>query len=234
MLRKLFSGIKPEKYNLLNRVLTLFYDILWRREVTDELISENSGNVLDLCCGTGDLAFLIANKLSKRGKDTTMIMALDFCDSFLQYARNKAVRKRLRIKWIEGDVANLPFADGSIDCIGVAFSFRNLIYRNPQSGLHLEEIARVLRRKGKLVIVETAQPSNFFIRILFHLYLEVFVSYAGGLISGNRQAYRYLAESARNFIDSEGAKALFLRLGFGEVRIKNFLFGAICLYIVKR
>lgn len=234
MLEHMFSQIDPEKYMLLNRILTFFQDTRWRSGVAAELLRDGPGSVLDLCCGPGDLSFSLARELWKKGEDAHRIIGLDFCDKFLQFARRRAATEGYAIRWIKGDAAALPFHDQSIDSIGITFSFRNLIYMNPRKDSHLEEISRVLARRGKLVIAETGQPHNVLMRRLFHLYLTVFVSAVGGLVSGNTTAYRYLAESARNFVDSTGMQALLHDAGFGEVRTQHFLFGAVTLYVAKR
>ena len=136
-----------------------------------------------------------------------------------------------RIAFTYGDAANLPFPDGYFDCIGISFAFRNLTYKNPLVQRHMAEILRVLNISGKFVIVETSQPRAKLIRKLYHLYLRWFVSRLGYLLSGDRRAYYYLAESAARFYTPEELKEVLFAAGFRKVSFRSLFLGAIGIYI---
>ena len=187
---------------------------------------------MDLCCGTGDLSLW----LSRLSKPETSIYALDYSQPMLDVAIAKAakVHRGAAVAFVQGDVADLPFPDGYFDCIGISFAFRNLTYKNPMTQKYLSEIVRVLKPEGKFVIVESSQPPNRVIRKLHHLYLRWFVRRIGYLISKNRPAYAYLAESARNFYTAEELADLLVKAGFKEVSIKRLFFGACAIHIAMK
>ena len=119
----------------------------------------------------------------------------------------------------------MPFGNKSLDVVGIAFAFRNLTYKNPDREIFLREIFRTLDDHGKFVIVETSQPDKKWLRSLFHLYLRIIVAGLGGLLSGHKGAYRYLAASANNFYTPGELKALLIQAGFNRVSYKSLLGG---------
>jgi demethylmenaquinone methyltransferase/2-methoxy-6-polyprenyl-1,4-benzoquinol methylase len=154
----------------------------------------------------------------------------------LEIAVRKAatVTEGKNVSFLPGDVTSLPFPDGYFDCAGISFAFRNLTYRNPYAREHLEEVVRVLKKGGKYVIVESSQPKSRLVRKLFHLYLRTFVFRAGHLLSGNRGAYHYLAESASRFYTPEEVKAMLLEAGFSRVSYRPLFFGAAGIHVAVK
>ena len=212
-----------DRYDLMNRVLTLRFDEKWRKIAALECMNGQSWKVVDLCCGTGDLAIHMAKLAKGKGQVT----GIDFSRPMLGLARAKAEDAGLeRISFIEADAAALPIEDNRLDAIGISFGFRNLTYRNPDRDQFLSEIHRTLKPSGKLVFVETSQPENRLLRWFFHLYLDLFVVGLGGRMSGHRQAYRYLGKSARNYFDRSGLVELLQEAGFGIITHRP-LFGGI-------
>jgi demethylmenaquinone methyltransferase/2-methoxy-6-polyprenyl-1,4-benzoquinol methylase len=118
--------------------------------------------------------------------------------------------------------------------VGISFAFRNLTYKNPKTKLYLAEILRVLKPGGKFVIVESSQPRSAIIRALFHLYLRAFVYPVGYLLSGNKGAYRYLAESAARFYGPHELGQLLVGAGFGAVRYRRLFFGAAAVRVAAK
>lgn len=212
-LQKMFMAVPPS-YDLLNRLLTFRFDERWRKKAARVIMNSSPQNFLDLCTGTGDLAI----RLRRVAPHTCMVTALDYSEPMLEVARGKAGRLKLNgIDFVWGDVADLPFKDNMFDAIGIAFAFRNLTFRNPDTAVFLTEILRVLRPGGHFVIVETSQPKARLIRSLVHVYLRHITVPVGALISGHRGAYRYLAHSAINYYDADGVRQLLLDAGFSEV-----------------
>jgi demethylmenaquinone methyltransferase / 2-methoxy-6-polyprenyl-1,4-benzoquinol methylase len=220
-LEKMFSEV-PHRYDLMNRMLTFRFDVLWRRKAARECLMGNPSRILDLCTGTGDLTIQIARLANSK----TVITALDYSDAMLSLAREKASRKGFdHIRFIRGDAADLPFEYESMDAIGIAFAFRNLTYKNPDHKKFLKEIYRILSDKGIFVIVETSQPASKIIRFLFHAYLNIMVAGIGGILSGHKKAYHYLAASARNFYTPDQLSNMLSETGFRQVKYKKLLGG---------
>ena len=204
----------PGRYDLVNRIFTLGLDEHWRKLAARECLEGSPERVLDLCTGTGDLALQMA--LRKNGG--TNIQALDYSAPMLSLAREKTLRKVPgKIQFIQGDAADMPFESGSLDAIGIGFAFRNLTWKNPDRDRFLSEIIRVLRPGGKFVIVESSQPSSAMFRRIFRLYLKLIVGGLGGMISGHKGAYRYLAASARDFYSPAEVREMILEAGFRQV-----------------
>ncbi len=220
-LQKMFTSVPPS-YDILNRVLTLRLDQAWRRKAATLCFENRPSRVLDLCCGTGDLAI----QLRKRAGTAAKVYALDFSGPMLHLATGKAARRRYDdIEFIHGDAAEMPFSDGFFDSIGIAFAFRNLTFNNPDTDRFLREILRVLKPGGLFVAVETSQPGNRLLRKLFHIYLKYVTAPFGGLVSGHRGAYKYLSHSAINYYTAPELKELLLTAGFKNVSFLPLLGG---------
>lgn len=222
----------PRRYDLVNHVITLGFDWRWRRQAARQCLDSSPERVLDLCCGTGDLAVNIA----RMAGDGLTVTGVDYSRPMLDIAAAKA--KQLsgdrKISFVDGEAADLPFPGDSFDCVGISFAFRNLTYKNPLAKSHLAEVFRVLSDGGLFVIVETSQPKSWLLRKLFHLYLRYFVSPVGHLLSGNKQAYRYLAESAARFYNPEEIRELLLAAGFRQVLCHPLLMGTVAIYVAVK
>ena len=189
--RTMFSRIAP-RYDLLNHLLSFNQDRRWRARTASrlsEILARPGARVLDLCCGTGDL--LLALQASR----SLPVLGCDFSRAMLTLARRKDPRCAL----IEADALRLPFADASLDLITIAFGFRNLA--DYHAGL--EEMRRVLKPGGTLAILEFSQPSRRWWVVLFGFYSRFVLPLAGGVISGEPTAYRYLPASVRRFPSPE-------------------------------
>ena len=175
---------------------------------------------------TSGLSEVRIARLAKGINGETRIQALDYSRPMLAVAREKAEKARLNnIEFIHGDAASMPLENEGLDVIGIAFAFGNLTYKNPDREKFLQEIHRVLKPRGKFVIVESSQPENRVMKSLFRLYLKLFVAGIGGWLSGHRGAYRYLAASARNFYEPAEIKQLLSGAGFNRVDHRPFLGG---------
>jgi demethylmenaquinone methyltransferase/2-methoxy-6-polyprenyl-1,4-benzoquinol methylase len=230
-LHRMFTAVPP-RYDLVNRVITWGMDERWRRQAAQECLSSNPRRVLDVGCGTGDLIVNIA----RIAQDDAELVGLDFSLPMLEIAAKKAMRfsPERKITFILGDVASLPFPDGYFDCVGISFAFRNLTYKNPIAQKHLTEVWRVLMAGGRYVIVETSQPKSRFMRWLFHRYLRSTVFPVGYWLSGNKRAYRYLAESAANFYSPEEVSKMLEGAGFRQVFYRPLFFGAVGIHIAVK
>lgn len=222
----------PERYDLVNRVLTLGLDERWRRRTARLCLGTEPSRVLDICCGTGDMTL----HLARQAADDVEITGIDFSQAMLQVGKYKAAVQGLghRVSFEMGDVAYLEYPSGHFDAITVSFGFRNLTYRNPMRYKYLAEIRRIIRPGGNLFIVETCQPKLAPIRQLYHFYLKRISSILGGLISGQRGAYRYLGQSAANYYNAREVRQLLTSAGFNRVDTKPLLCGIAAIYIAER
>ncbi|MFC2078944.1 ubiquinone/menaquinone biosynthesis methyltransferase [Candidatus Bipolaricaulota bacterium] len=230
-LHGLFNQVAP-RYDLLNRFFTVGLDQRWRKRAAKLCTAAGMRRVLDLCCGTADLAILVA----RTATDVLEISAVDFSETMIQAATKKvsAVGLSGKIDLMLADAAELPFPDGHFDAVGVAFGFRNLTFANSNAESYLAEIRRVLSPGGRFVIVETSQPRGAWLRIAFHTYMRCWVGPLGGLLSGRRAAYRYLAESACRFPPPEGVASQLWRAGFSRVETTPLLGGVTGIHVAWR
>ena len=222
----------PPRYDLINQLITWGQDNGWRLMAARECLESSPKRLLDICCGTGKLAV----KLTGVADSNTRIVGVDFSLPMLKLAVSEAGRSNSgeKVSFVHGDAAALPFPDGHFDCVGIAFAFRNLTYKNPLTLRYLAEIVRVLRPGGRFVIVESSQPRVRLIRKLFHLYLRTFVFRLGYLLSGNRGAYRYLAESAARFYTPDELRSLLLSSGFSQFLSRPLMFGTVAIHIAVK
>lgn len=221
-LHVIFSDIPPH-YDLINHIATLGLDSRWRNALARKCLENSPSKMLDLCCGTGDLALTVA----KFSNGSTEITGLDFSEEMLKVAAQKATKRNApSVNFVYGDAGCMPFEDGTFDSVGISFGFRNLTYANPAAKKHLSEILRVLKKGGRFVIAETSQPNSKFVRFFFHLYMKLFVAPVGILISKNKPAYRYFAKSTCEYYDRHQIKKLLLEAGFQSVEYKPMMLGA--------
>src|SRR4030042_2341467 len=224
-LQKMFEAVPP-RYDLINRLFTLGMDKKWRREALCQCLSAQPSRVLDLCCGTGDMALGLAGS----SQSNMTVLGLDYSRPMLNLAAEKAGELNIRnVSWICGNPAQMPLGDASLDCVGISFAFRNLTYKNPLAWSHLKEVLRILRQGGRYVIVESSQPQNALVRWFFRLYLRSVVFWLGWLISGNRGAYGYLSRARANYYNAHEVRQMLLHAGFSDVNYYPLFFGAACI-----
>ena len=229
-LQKMFMEV-PERYDLLNRMLTWRFDESWRKAAVREIVKNRPERIMDLCTGTGDLLLRIA----KKTVGTAELTGLDYSRPMLEIAEKKAKKKRVQdLKLIHGDVASMPFEDNYFDAIGIAFAFRNLTYKNPDQQKFLKEIYRVTKPGGKFVIIETSRPESIMMRPLFKAYMTLAVEKIGGNLSGHRSAYKYLAHSAKNYYTANEVCDLLKGVGFSEVNYEHFMGGIAALHVARK
>ncbi|MEN8201085.1 MAG: ubiquinone/menaquinone biosynthesis methyltransferase [Bacteroidota bacterium] len=224
-----------QSYDRVNRVFTFGRDRAWRKKAAAECLASGPQNVLDLCTGTGDFVL----ELAALAKQDISLTGYDFTPAMLELAQKKydelgKYQKLAPLEFLEGDVGNMPFDDGSFDAIGITFGIRNLVYENSKADRHLSEIGRVLRPGGQLVILESSRPDSLLWRIINSIYLQLILPYLGGIISGNLKAYRYLARSSKNYYSIKEMGAILEKAGF-ELRMGEPLFlGSVMLVIAGK
>jgi demethylmenaquinone methyltransferase/2-methoxy-6-polyprenyl-1,4-benzoquinol methylase len=177
--------------------------------------------VLDVACGTGDLAATLFEALDAK------VFATDFCRPMLDIAATKIGQN---VTLVESDALHLPFSDNSFDVVTIGFGLRNLA--SLERGL--AEFARVLKRGGWLAILEFSRPVNRALRVLFGTYFTRVLPVMGGIVSGSRSAYTYLPDSVKRFPDQRELAALIEQAGFVEVCFENLTGGIAALHLGKR
>jgi demethylmenaquinone methyltransferase/2-methoxy-6-polyprenyl-1,4-benzoquinol methylase len=210
----MFDRISPV-YDAMNRVMTAGLDRRWRR-LTAEAVVAPGDEVLDACCGTGDLA-LAAERAGGR------VTGLDFSERMLEHAR----RKSGSVRWVRGDALALPFADGSFDAATVGFGIRNV--DDLEAGLR--ELARVLRPGGRLGCLEITRPRGL-LKPFFRLWFDGLVPLAGKVLPGGA-AYTYLPASVRRFPGPDDLAELMRRAGFEDVRWRLLGGGIVALHTAR-
>lgn len=227
---KAYYGTIHGSYDRVNRVFTFGRDAAWRRKAAAACLGDRPSRILDLCTGTGDLLLEIAGQADY----PVELTGYDFSPSMLELAREKiraagSGGPAHSVKFVEGEVAAMPFLDHAFDAIGITFGIRNLLYENSDAGTHLSEIHRVLRPGGRLVILESSRPGSFLWRWINSLYLRLILPYLGGLLSGNLAAYQYLSESSRNYHTLEQMGRILEGSGFRVHRGKRLFLGSVML-----
>lgn len=226
--REMFGRIAP-RYDLLNHLLSLDIDKVWRRRVAKRftaILHDPSARVLDLCCGTGDLA-LAFRKEAPVGAE---IVGSDFVPEMLVRARAKAAASGAGIAFVEADALALPFGDASFDLVSCSFGFRNLA--NYERGLL--EIFRILKPGGITAILEFGEPPGEIFGSLYRFYFRRVLPRLGGLISGNGSAYTYLPSSVSKFPSPESLQALFERAGYIDVSFNRWTGGIVTLHMARK
>jgi demethylmenaquinone methyltransferase/2-methoxy-6-polyprenyl-1,4-benzoquinol methylase len=232
--REMFTQIAP-RYDLLNHLLSLQLDRLWRARTARLLhavLDRPDALVLDLCCGTGDLAFALA----RAGK--ARIIGADFAHTMLVRAREKSVSAMSPLNqgaappmpFFEADALRLPFADATFDLVTSAFGFRNLA--NYEAGLR--EIQRVLKPGGTIAILEFTEPPEGLMGDFYRWYFCNVLPRIGGLISGDRSAYTYLPKSVARFFRPPELAALMSALGYKSVDFRAWTLGTVALHTALR
>lgn len=222
--RRMFGAI-AQRYDLNNRVHSLWQDQRWRRFAVREAQLRPTDTVLDVACGTGDLTEAFARS------GAAAVTGLDFTPEMLELAQHK--RERLapalggKIQYRQADAQDLPLADASVDVVSIAFGLRNIA----DPGRAIREFRRVLRPGGRLVILEFARPRSRVVRWFNELYCKRIMPLTATLISRDRSgAYYYLPASVDTFMDVPVVCERLAGGGFGQIRATPLAMGICVCY----
>ncbi|MEW6455261.1 MAG: bifunctional demethylmenaquinone methyltransferase/2-methoxy-6-polyprenyl-1,4-benzoquinol methylase UbiE [Acidobacteriota bacterium] len=218
---ELFSLI-ADKYDLLNHILSLNADRRWRKKLAELLSFSKSYKILDVCAGTCDLAITLAKKGPK-----AKIIGIDISEDMLKIGLRKIDNLNLcqNITLQRSDAFNLPFRDETFDAVTIGFGLRNFL--DVKKGI--EEMIRVLKKGGVLLILELTLPEQSFLAKVYKFYLKKIVPLIGGLISGSKASYEYLSSSIIGFFDREEIIELLKEEKLKNIYLKNLSSGIACI-----
>jgi len=225
----LFASI-ARRYDLLNDLQSFGLHRLWKRRVVQLAKVQNGNRALDLCCGTGDIALALA----RQGAETT---GLDFSEKMLKVAKRRSEKLEVRSPnksphlalrtphFIQGDAQQIPFPENSFDIVTVGYGLRNLA--SWEKGL--EEMLRVAKPGGRIVVLEFGKPANLIWRTVYFTHLKCSVPLIGLLFCGNPQAYAYILESLKHYPAQLAVAEKMRGLKLANVRVINLLGGAMAI-----
>jgi demethylmenaquinone methyltransferase / 2-methoxy-6-polyprenyl-1,4-benzoquinol methylase len=221
----MFDSISP-RYDLLNRVLSLGIDTIWRKKAINMLRADKPERILDVATGTADLAIAALRIKPKQ------VIGVDISAGMLAMGDEKLRRKKLedRIKLVLGDSEGLPFEENSFDAATVAFGVRN--FEHLLDGL--KDINRVLRPGAKLVVLEFSRPDKFPVKQLYHFYFRFILPVVGRLVSKDNAAYTYLPASVQVFPEGKAFLSYLEQAGFVNNREKRLTFGICSIYVGQK
>lgn len=226
-IQNMFAEV-PATYELVNHVLTLGLDVLWRRRMARIAAKGGGTRWVDMCTGTGETAVY----LSRLATNGTKIYGVDFSDAMMEKARAKP--QAAGIEFVAADIKSLPFEDASFDLVTMSFATRNINLSRDILVRSFAEYCRVLKPGGRFVNLETSRPPSALVRKCFHLYVKLFVERLGRRISGARTAYGYLAATIPRFYSAEELAAIMKEAGFGQVTFQSLMFGAAAIHQAKK
>lgn len=225
--RTLFATI-ADRYDLITVVLSFGRDRAWKRRLADQARLARGESLIDLACGTGDIAF----EAARRGASA---VGLDVTPRMIEIAQVKANRAKIEGDWpipkfAVGDMMALPFRSATADVVTTGYGLRNV----PGLVAAVDEIARVLKPGARLLSLDFNRPESPAVRKAFLVYLRLVGGALGWLLHRDPDTYRYIPESIERYPGAEGVAALLRDHGFGEVEVVPLLFGLMTLHVATR
>lgn len=225
--KAIFSQIAP-KYERFNAISSFGTYRLWLRGMMRQAPIGASDRVLDIAGGTGDVTFAVA-----RAKHPAHIQCTDLVPEMLEVARAHhalGAAEGVPVDFDVVDAQDIPYDDASFDAITMAYGIRNM----PDRPKALAEMLRVLKPGGTLTCLDFSTPPNRLWAALYHFYLRHLIPFWGGLITGDRKGFVYLAQSIRAFPDQQGLAALMEQAGFADVTWENYSGGIAAVHVARR
>lgn len=226
--QSMFGAIAP-RYDLMNHVLSMNVDRYWRWQTVRIVQSKTDRPILDVCTGTGDLAFAFYRHASGR----VPIVAADFCPEMLEIGERKKSRSGIDgpLTFVEADTQQLPFDDGHFEIVSVAFGLRNVA----DTDRGLREMVRVCASGGQVAVLEFSMPRWRPLRALYGWYFRRLLPWMGQRLARNREnAYHYLPASVGEFPSGAELAERMRQAGLAEVKIYPLTFGIATLYVGQK
>ena len=223
--KEMFDSISKE-YDFINNLITFGSHKKWKKQIVDISKKNKPKQILDLATGTADIAIELTSI------ENCKITGLDISSKMLSIGQTKINKLKLNrnISLEEGDAENLKFNDATFDVVTIGYGVRN--FTNLKNSLN--EIYRVLKKDGLLIILETSLPTNRLMSFFYNIHTKFYVRLIGKIFSNNSNAYNYLESSAKIFPHGENFKKILQKLNFKDIRSKIKLFGASTIYIAKK
>ena len=212
-------GAIARRYDLANHMLSCGTDFYWRKCAANIVASWQSGKIVDLATGTGDLALALQKKLPD-----AEVTGVDFLPEMLELAQRKGLRQT-----VLADAMKLPFPDASFDCVTIAFGLRNM----ENWGGALAEMSRVLGRDGHLLVLEFSLPTRSIARAIYRLYLHRCLPLLGSFLTRKKSAYDYLGDSIEEFPSGHAMIDLIEASGFKHVTLQPLSYGVATIYTAQ-
>jgi len=221
--KDMFDRIAP-KYDFLNRLLSMGQDMVWRTRMVKAASLQKNSHVLDVACGTCDVALEICSQLDGHVR----IFGLDFSIGMLRLAKKKLTgTHKKNIALLNADALYLPFGHHLFDAVFIAFGIRNIMDRQKAVTAFLN----VLKNGGRLAVLELTTPGKGLFRSLYLLYFQKILPFVGSFFSKDTHAYSYLPESVLNFPSPVEFSNIMKNAGFKQIRFKQMTFGIVTLFI---
>jgi demethylmenaquinone methyltransferase / 2-methoxy-6-polyprenyl-1,4-benzoquinol methylase len=221
--KEMFDKISP-RYDFLNRLLSLRQDTFWRTQMVRAAKLSKGCRVMDVACGTCDVALEISAQLKGRVK----IFGVDFSLGMLRLGQQKLLHKKnTTIALFNADALLLPFKPNKFDAVFIAFGIRNIMDRKGA----IEQFHKVLKRDGRLVVLELTTPEKGLFRQIYLGYFKRVLPLIGSFFSKHTNAYSYLPESVLNFPDAGSFAKIMKTAGFEKIRFKQMTFGIVTLFV---
>ncbi|WP_068672003.1 demethylmenaquinone methyltransferase [Oceanobacillus sp. Castelsardo] len=213
-----------KNYDSMNSIISFQRHKAWRKDVMKRMKVKKKSSALDVCCGTGDWSISLAKAVGKKGS----VVGLDFSKNMLSVAEKKKEEKNIKhLELIQGNAMELPFEDNSFDYVTIGFGLRNV----PDYMTVLKEMYRVVKPGGKVVCLETSQPTTIGFKQIYFFYFRFIMPLFGRLFAKSYDEYAWLNESTRSFPNKERLKQMFLEAGFSKVKVKSYTFGVAAMHM---
>ena len=223
--RNMFNSISKE-YDFLNKIITFGNDVVWRKKIYHIAKESSPKTILDIATGTADIALELSNIKNVK------IIGIDISEKMLKIGDKKILKRNLssRIQLQKGDAENIDYPENYFDIVTIGFGVRN--FENLSRGL--KETYRVLKKTGKLIILETSVPNNTILKLFYKILSRTFIPTVGYLLSKDRIAYSYLQESAEKFPCGKKFLSILEQAGFKNTRLQVLMLGATSIYIAEK
>lgn len=220
----MFDSIVP-RYDLMNHIMTFGMDIRWRKMMARQARTLQNGEpsdfVVDVACGTGDVAF----ELERVG--VPLVTGLDYSSGMVAEAQRKAKKRSSEVNFLEGDAMEMPFKDEIASAATISFGMRNL----PDYAAGVREMARIVKPGGKVICLEATPYHRPILKIPFNFYFNQVLPAIGKVLTGEYEAYKYLPDSVKNFPNPDDLAETFREAGLVDVTYNLLGFGSVALHV---
>ncbi|WP_085992030.1 demethylmenaquinone methyltransferase [Oceanobacillus senegalensis] len=213
-----------DNYDSMNSIISFQMHKSWRQDVMNRMKVGKGTKALDVCCGTGDWSISLAESVGESGE----VIGLDFSKNMLSVAEQKKQNLKMdNLDLIHGNAMDLPFDDNSFDYVTIGFGLRNV----PDYMTVLKEMHRVVKPGGKVVCLETSQPTVIGFKQLYFFYFRFIMPLFGRLFAKSYKEYAWLNESTRKFPDKNRLYQMFLEAGFSHVELESYTGGVAAMHM---